>query len=89
LCAQRFSRGFILVMGAAVIFNILSVYHAWFPGCADCVVSGGAPFPFIEHGGFFTETFIRWGGVRDNLVAISIVAVLGGLTAMRLFRSAA
>ena len=85
---QRFWRGFSLGVGAAVIFNVMSVYHAWwFPGCADCVVSAGVPFTFIEHGGFFTETFISLRGIRDNVVAVTVIAVLGGLVAMRLFRT--
>jgi hypothetical protein len=83
---QRFWLGFGLIVGAAAVFNVLSVYHAWFPGCADCVVWGGVPFPFISHGGFFTEAFVRWAGIRDNAVAIGTVAVLGGFVAMRVLR---
>ena len=79
-CAlAMFWRGFALIVGAAVIFNVLSVYHAWLPPCADCVASGGTPFPFIQYGEFFTTTFVRWTDVRDNVIAVGAVAVLGGL----------
>jgi hypothetical protein len=85
---QPFWRGFALIVGAAVIFNVSSVYHAWLPPCADCVADGGTPFPFIQHGGFFTTTCVRWTGVRDDVIGVSAVAVLSGLVSMRLFRSA-
>jgi hypothetical protein len=85
---QRFWRGFVLIVGAAAIFNVLSLYHAWFPDCGGCLMWGGAPFPFVQHGSLYWLTFVSWTGIRDDLIAIAVVAVLGGLVAMRLFRSA-
>jgi hypothetical protein len=86
--AGRFWYGFGLALSVAFMFNALSVLRAWFyPGCADCIVSAGVPFPFISHGGFVTETFIIWRGVRDNLAAVATVAVMGGLVSVRMLRS--
>jgi len=55
----------------------------FFATALDCVAEGRTPFPFIQHGGFFIEPFISRHGIRDNLIAITAVAVLGGLVAMR------
>ena len=47
------------------------------------------PIPLIEvHGDFDTGEFVDWVGVLDNVVAIGLVAALGGLVSMRLFRAA-
>jgi hypothetical protein len=63
-----------------VLFDALSVARMWIaPGCADCLLSAGVPFPLVAHGGFFTETFVVWRGVRDNVLAIWVVALLFGL----------
>jgi len=40
------------------------------------------------HGDFDTGEFVDWVGVLDNVVAIGLVAALGGLVSMRLFRAA-
>lgn len=85
---QLFWRGFILIVGAAAVFNVFSVYHAWLPSYGF-VGDGGAPFPLIYHGDFDSETIIDFVGVLDNVVAIGFVAVLGGLISMRLFRATA
>jgi len=82
---QMFSRGFILIIGAAAIFNALSVYHAWVPSYGF-VADGGAPFPLIEHGDFDTATLVDWVGLLDNVVAMGLVAAFGGVVSMRLFR---
>ena len=72
----RFLVEFASVVVLAVLFNALSVVRMWIaPGCADCLLSAGVPFPFLAHGGFFTETFVVWRGVLDNLVAIAIAVV--------------
>ena len=84
---QLFWRGFLLIVGAAAIFNALSIYHAWVPSYGF-VDGGGVPFPLIQHDDFDRPPLIDWVGVLDNIVAIGFVAVLGGLVSMRLFRAA-
>ena len=77
--SARFFFGFILVVVTATVFNALSVARMGVaPGCADCLLSAGVPFPFIAHGGFFTETFVIWRGVLDNVAApLSLPCSLG------------
>ncbi|HEY1308261.1 MAG TPA: hypothetical protein VGF24_32150 [Vicinamibacterales bacterium] len=82
-----FWRGFTLIVGAAAIFNTLSIYHAWVSPYGF-VADGGVPFPLIQHGDFDTQTFVDWVGALDNVVSIGLVAALGGLVSMRLFRAA-
>lgn len=81
---SRFAYGFGCTVFVAAIFTALSAIRAWFdPGCADCIVSAGVPFPMVAHGGFFTQTFLIWDGVRDNAVAILGVASLTGWISTR------
>lgn len=83
----RFAVGFGLAVAVTLVFNALSFLRVWFaPGCADCVLGAGVPFPFVSHGGFVTETFVIWRGVRDNLAAILVVASLSGLMSVRFMR---
>jgi hypothetical protein len=83
----RFAVGFGLAVAVTLVFNALSFLRVWLaPGCADCVLGAGVPFPFVSHGGFFTETFVLWRGVRDNLVAVLVVASLSGLVSVRSMR---
>jgi hypothetical protein len=82
-----FLFGFSSVVVLAVLFNAFSVARMWIaPGCADCLLSAGVPFPFLAHGGFVTETFVVWRGVLDNVVAIGVVALLFGLVSERMLR---
>jgi len=46
----------------------------------------GVPFPFVGHGGFFTQTFVKWPAVRDDIIVIVIVALVWGGASMRLLR---
>jgi hypothetical protein len=84
----RFAVGSGIALAVTVVFNALSFLRVWFaPGCADCVLAAGVPFPFVSHGGFFTETFVIWRGVRDNVAAVLVVASLSGLVSVRFMRS--
>ena len=82
---QAFWLGFSAIVAGAIVFNGRSVYHAWFPGCYDCIAPAGIPFSFLTHGGFVTETHVRWTGVVADAVVIGAFASLGGLVSMRLF----
>jgi hypothetical protein len=87
ISARTFAFGFGLTLTLAVIFNALSLFRAWVaPGCADCVVAAGVPFPFVSHGGFFTRTVVLWRGVRDDVVVIVALAALAGLVSARVTR---
>jgi hypothetical protein len=81
---RQFWQGFGLTIGTAAVFNVLSVYHAWFRVRRLRRV-GRVPFAFISHGAFFTETTIWCTGIRDNAIAIATVAVSGGFVATRFF----
>jgi hypothetical protein len=79
-----FLRTSAIVVAVSLIYNGLSVYQLWFaPGCADCELTAGVPFPFVRHGGFFTQTQIIWEGVRNDFGAIAATAIaLGAVAAL-------
>ena len=87
MALRRFAYGVGSVLATALVFDCLSAYRAWFQsGCADCMEWAGVPFPFVGHGGFFTQTFVKWPAVRDDIIVIVIVALVWGGASMRLLR---
>jgi hypothetical protein len=81
---SRFSVGFCLTVAVTLVFNALNFYRVWFaPGCADRVLDAGVPFPVVTHGGFFTETLVRWRGILDNVAAVFFTESVAGQVPVR------
>jgi hypothetical protein len=85
--SARFFVGFCLVLLISALFNVFSVARMWVdPGCYDCLLAAGVPFPFVAHGGLVTVTFVIWRGALENVAATGVVALLFGVLSERLLR---
>lgn len=69
----------------AALFSVLTGARMWFgPGCNEGLLFSWRPFPFIAHGGVFTETFVICRGVRaraDKVMRVPFIATMILVTA--------
>jgi hypothetical protein len=70
-----YRNSFTAVMFVFLALNYLN-YHRFVPGCDDCPIRNGFPFPVLVEGGYSPTHIFVWWGFLGNIAVILAATIL-------------